>query len=101
MQELAELGPRGTLFRVGWELRGRTGLTMTVKGAAPPETGGGWAPRAPLAGPRALGRAVRPRVPPPHLPRLRARRPPPPPGRPPRLGGGGGPLRQPAWWRRR
>jgi len=40
MQELAELGPRGTLFRVGWELRGRTGLTMTVKGAAPPETGG-------------------------------------------------------------
>jgi len=73
MQELAELGPRGTLFRVGWELRGRTGLTMTVKGAAPPETGEEWTHRLHLEDPIALARAMRPRIPAYDLERLRTR----------------------------
>jgi len=73
LQELAELGPRGTLFRVGWELRGRTGLTMTVKGAAVPDTGEDWTYRLQLEDPIALARAMRPRIPAYELERLRRR----------------------------
>ena len=73
LQELAELGPRGTLFRVGWELRGRTGLTMTVKGAAVPDTGEDWTYRLQLEDPIALARAMCPRIPAYELERLRRR----------------------------
>ena len=73
LQELAELGPRGTLFRVGWELRGRTGLTTTAKGAAIPEIGEDWTHRLQLEDPIALARAMRPRIAAYDLERLRNR----------------------------
>jgi len=73
LQELAELGPRGTLFRVGWELRGRTGLTTTVKRAPIPEAGDDWTYRLQLEDPIALARAMRPRIPAADLEKLRNR----------------------------
>jgi len=73
LQELVELGPRGTLFRVGWELRGRTGVSMTAKGAPMPETGDDWTYRLQLEDPIALARAMRPRIPAADLERLRNR----------------------------
>jgi Heparinase II/III-like protein/Heparinase II/III N-terminus len=63
VQEVAELGARGTLFRVGWELRGRAGLGSRGKrepaGHSRPEQ---WTYRLQLEDPIALGRALRPRV---------------------------------------
>src|SRR5436190_7987625 len=62
-QEVAELGARGTLFRVGWELRGRSGLASrrptALTGHSGPEQ---WTYRLQLEDPIALGRALRPRI---------------------------------------
>src|SRR5262245_18449479 len=73
VQEVAELGARGTLFRVGWELRGRAGLASSrpraVTGQAGPEQ---WTYRLQLEDPIALGRALRPRISSEALARLRA-----------------------------
>jgi hypothetical protein len=62
-QELIELGPRGTLFRAGWELKGRTGLTAVTP--KPPDrlrATGGWTRRLQLEDPVTLARALRDRI---------------------------------------
>jgi heparinase II/III-like protein len=74
-QELIELGPRGTLFRVGWELRGRVGFTgrpvlRTPKASA--YASGQWTYRLQLEDPIALARVIRRRVAPARLDSLRA-----------------------------
>jgi hypothetical protein len=76
-QELAELGPRGTLFRIGWELKGRTGLTANVRQASAAERSPleaeDWTYRLQLEDPIALGRAMRARISVSDLERLRHR----------------------------
>ena len=76
-QELAELGPRGTLFRIGWELKGRMGLTANVRQATDAERSGlkaeEWTYRLQLEDPIALGRALRARIPGSDLDSLRHR----------------------------
>ena len=62
-QELYELGPRGSLFRAGWELRDHCGL-LHVDRAAPdnvrPQTPAGtWTNRLPFADPLAVADALR------------------------------------------
>src|SRR6185312_5334237 len=76
-QELAELGPRGTLFRVGWELRGRLGVGRSAgfPGARNNRISfqsGEWTYRLQLEDPIALGRALRDRIPIEQLEQLRA-----------------------------
>ena len=61
VQEVVELGTRGTLFRVGWELRGRAGLASRSPRALARRSGPEqWTYRLQLEDPIALGRALRP-----------------------------------------
>lgn len=64
-QELLELGARGTLFRVGWEVKMRAGLTSMNRRAlhspAPAGTGD-WTYRLQLEDPVTLARALRPLI---------------------------------------
>jgi hypothetical protein len=62
-QELVELGPRGTVFRVGWELKCRIGLAVPPAGAevTVPDTAE-WTHRLQLEDPISLARALRPRL---------------------------------------
>ena len=74
-QELIELGPRGTVFRIGWELKGRAGLTKTVSTAALVSkhlVRGDWTHRLQMEDPVALGRFLEKRIPTPNLERLRS-----------------------------
>jgi heparinase II/III-like protein len=73
-QELIELGPRGTVFRIGWELKGRAGLTKTVSTAATVSASlpsGDWTYRLQMEDPVALGRFLERRIPLANLERLR------------------------------
>jgi heparinase II/III-like protein len=72
-QELVELGPRGTAFRIGWELKGRMGLGAWATsardvGLAEPAH---WTHSLQLEDPVTLARALRDRVAPGHLAQLR------------------------------
>src|SRR3954470_1447088 len=73
-QELVELGPRGTIFRVGWELKGRfSALPRPARRlAAPslPSRSSEWTDRLQLEDPIALGRSLAPRIPAESLARL-------------------------------
>ena len=73
LQELRELGFRGTAFRIGWELKTRTGLTQTSP--LSPRAGGSrrtrvahvaddweWTARLPFADPVAVADAMRDRI---------------------------------------
>src|SRR5438105_5857058 len=75
-QEIVELGPRGTLFRVGWELRGRTGLTgfsSRLRTTSEPTAAvGPWTYRLQLEDPIVAGRFLRDRIAAQNLERLRA-----------------------------
>ncbi len=63
-QELIELGPRGTLFRIGWEAKARTGLTPTVRTGSPAAAAvADWTHRLQLEDPPTLARGIRPRIP--------------------------------------
>jgi len=69
-QELIELGPRGTLFRVSWELRGRAALSLPSPRRPVPQSpaiADPWTYRLQLEDPIALGRALRDRIPPANL----------------------------------
>lgn len=62
-QELYELGPRGSLFRAGWEVRERFGL-LHVDGVAHGDvsaqtTADNWTSRLPFADPHAVADALR------------------------------------------
>lgn len=74
-QELFELGPRGTLFRVGWELQGRAGLRMPTPRASTERIDATveWTHRLQLEDPVALARALRDRIAPAALEQLRRR----------------------------
>jgi heparinase II/III-like protein len=64
-QELVELGPRGTIFRVGWELKGRlpAALRLTRRPPRFPEPlPNAWTYRLQLEDPIALGRSLAPRI---------------------------------------
>jgi hypothetical protein len=70
LQELRELGPRGTAFRVGWEFRTRSGLAGRQQRLEPDSTElrkerseGLWAARLPFADPLSVAEAVRDRIP--------------------------------------
>ncbi len=78
IQELRELGPRGTAFRLGWELRTRSGLAGRQHWLKPdspelPKDGvdGFWAARLPFADPLSVAEAVRDRISEQSLTRLR------------------------------
>ena len=74
-QELIELGPRGTAFRIGWELKGRAGLTKTAPATATVPGGlrrRDWTYRLQMEDPLALGRFLEGRIPVANLERLRA-----------------------------
>src|SRR3954471_7285890 len=62
-QELYELGPRGSLFRAGWELRDRFGLLRVERERRPEALTAGrsesWPSRLPFADPLAVADAVR------------------------------------------
>ncbi|MFN7986163.1 MAG: alginate lyase family protein [Thermoanaerobaculia bacterium] len=79
VQELRELGLRGSAFRIGWELKARTGLKgrrSALRGAlAPPQVedaGPAWTALLPFAEPRAVADAMRGLIPRGDLDRLRA-----------------------------
>lgn len=75
VQELVELGPRGTLFRLGWELRTRTGLAFLRRAAVPPlspHAAQTWPAALPFADPVTVARVMAPRIPESALERLRA-----------------------------
>ncbi|TAJ98624.1 MAG: alginate lyase family protein [Chloroflexota bacterium] len=73
-QELIELGPRGTLFRIGWEMKARTGLTKVAPGGSAEETDtANWGSRLQLEDPVALARVMAERIPAVNLHELRAR----------------------------
>jgi len=67
-QEIYELGPKGTLFRAGWEIRDRTRLLRPTGGESPmalqrsPSTRP-WTSHLPFADPIAVAEAMRPRIP--------------------------------------
>src|SRR5262245_30891914 len=66
LQELRELGPSATLFRVGWEARLRTGLMERLERPPPPcdlARLPSWRDAAPWADPAAVLPALRERVP--------------------------------------
>jgi asparagine synthase (glutamine-hydrolysing) len=73
-QELLELGPRGAAFRIGWELRGRTGMRAGGREAWPvaDSVTDEWTHRLQLEDPISLARVIRPRLSPASLARLRA-----------------------------
>src|SRR5207244_9756069 len=75
-QELGELGPRGTLFRIGWELKGRTVRPSSARAPSDIElsssTFADWTHRLQLEDPIALARTLRPRIPAASLERLRS-----------------------------
>lgn len=63
LQELRELGLGGTAFRVGWELRLRSGLARRSPPLPPDPTASiTWRERLPWAPPDLVARALRPRV---------------------------------------
>ncbi len=68
IQELRELGPGGTLFRVSWELRTRTGLTTLIQHApprwrnSPGEAALEWTARLPMADPITVAACMRERL---------------------------------------
>lgn len=63
LQELRELGPAGTAFRVGWELRLRTGLARRGDRAViDPNPLTAWRTKLPWAPPEGVVTTVRPRL---------------------------------------
>lgn len=74
-QELYELGPRGSLFRTGWELRDRFGLLHVDRAAhgdvAAQTPVGSWTSRLPFADPHAVADALRDTLSPDSAQRLR------------------------------
>ena len=79
IQELRELGLRGSAFRVGWELKTRSGLQgrrhvlrEVLPSTRPVDPGPGWTARLPFAEPRAVADAMRGVVPRESLDRLRS-----------------------------
>jgi hypothetical protein len=78
LQEIRELGLLGTAFRIGWEVRARTGLLewparSRVDSSPAYETAqdGLWADRLPFADPDSVAYAMRDRIQPDALARLR------------------------------
>lgn len=74
VQEVRELGWRGTAFRTGWEVKKRTGafehLAATPAALNPAIAGGDWTRRLPFADPIAVVEALRDRIPPSNLANL-------------------------------
>jgi hypothetical protein len=78
IQEVRQLGIRGSVFRAGWEFRARLGLTGRLTGG-PPRSGTpssneltkDWPTLLPYADPSAVAEAMRPRIPAKHLDQLR------------------------------
>lgn len=72
LQEIRELGPRGTAFRVRWELSTRTGLVQLVERGLPPAADLALSTRdLPFGDGRDVAAALEGRVPEPNLARLR------------------------------
>ncbi len=75
LQELKELGVSGTAFRVGWELRSRSGVLgrpgpVPFRLAESSVAARDWTRRLPFADPPSVAAALRDRIPPEDLDEL-------------------------------